>query len=182
MIAPPEVLPRLRSVIDRLPIARLPPRLLNVGCGAFPSAGVLRAALPGWTMTGVDLDRQALRTAAIRRTAARQRSDADQPPGRLHLVQADAAALPLQRSARFGLVLVRHPDVFRRRAWAEIIPRLPERLVPGGLLVIMVYAPEEVRLIRALPLSRDFPLDEDDLSPPDLAGRDRFVLVFGPEA
>ncbi len=174
MIARPDVLPRLRSVIERLPLAGLPPRLLNVGCGAFPSAGELRAALPGWALVGVDLDGKALQSAATQRTA--------QQANGLHLVQADAAALPLARLARFGLVLVRHPDVFRRRAWAEIIPRLPARLAPGGMLVIMVYAPEEVRLIRALPLPPDFPLDEADLAPSDLVGRDRFVLAFGPAA
>lgn len=166
MIARQDVLPRLRSVIAQLPCVGLPPRVLNVGCGSFPSAGELRAALPGWTLYGVDIDGAAL-CRAYRANGVR-------------LIQADATALPLALQVRFGLVLVRHPDVFRRRAWAEIIPRLPALLAPGGLLLIMVYAPEEVRLIRSLPLLPDYPLDEDNLAAADLVGRDRFVLAFGP--
>jgi SAM-dependent methyltransferase len=151
---------RLRSALAQLPLDDLPPCVLNVGCGAYPSAQILRDALPGWTLYGMDIDGDALRRA--------RRPD-------LHLVQADARHLPLRAS--FGLVTIRHPDLYRSyTAWAQSMPSLFSNLAPGGLLLITLYAPEEVELIRALNLPPAFALD--DLASADLAGHDRYVLAF----
>jgi SAM-dependent methyltransferase len=151
---------RLRSALAQLPLDDLPPRVLNVGCGTYPSAQTLRDALPSWTLVGVDIDGDALRRARC--------------PD-LHLVQADARDLPLR--ARFGLVIIRHPDLYRSyTAWAQIVPSLRACLVPQGLLLITVYAPEEVELIRALSLPPVFALD--GLASADLAGHDRFVMAY----
>jgi trans-aconitate methyltransferase len=158
-------LARLRSILAQLPLASLPPRLLNVGCGPYPSAHLLRDVLPAWALYGLDLDGEALRRA---------RRDAPF----LCLVQADANTLPGLLQARFGLVLVRHPDVYRQAAWCRIIPRLPALLAPGGCLLITLYAPEELEALRMLDLPLVCWLDEPALAPPDLAGRDRYPLVF----
>jgi trans-aconitate methyltransferase len=161
-----ESLARLRSILAQLPLAGLTPRLLNVGCGVYPSAHLLRDMLPGWALYGLDLDSEVLR-----------RAWRDAPF--LRLVQADANALPGLRRAWFGLVLVRHPDVHRRATWCRIIPRLPELLAAGGYLLITLYVPEEVETVLALDLPPACPLDESALAAPDLAGRDRYALVFG---
>jgi SAM-dependent methyltransferase len=161
----PESLARLRSILAQLPLADLPPRLINVGCGVYQSARPVRDALSTWALYGLDLDGDALR-----------RARRDTPS--LRLVQANAKDLPGLLQARFGLVLVRHPDVHRRAAWCRIIPRLPALLAPGGFLLITLYAPEEVDAVRALDLPPACPLDESALAPPDLAGRDRYGLVF----
>jgi SAM-dependent methyltransferase len=151
---------RLLSALAQLPLDDLPPRVLNVGCGAYPSAQPLSEALPGWTLFGVDIDRDALRRARC--------------PD-LHLIQADARYLPVR--GPFGLVIIRHPDLYRSyAAWAQIVPSLPALLAPGGLLLITLYAPEEVELIRALSLPPAYSLD--GLASADLAGHDRYVLAF----
>jgi len=160
-----ESLARLRSILAQLPLAGLTPRLLNVGCGMYPSVHLLWDMLPGWALYGLDLDGEALRHA---------RRDAPF----LRLVRADANALPGMLRARFGLVLVRHPDVHRRATWCRIIPCLTGLLVPGGYLLITLYAPEEVETVLALDLPPACPLDESALAAPDLAGRDRHALVF----
>jgi SAM-dependent methyltransferase len=151
---------RLQSALAQLPLDDLPPRVLNVGCGEYPSAHILAEALPGWTLYGVDIDGDALRRA-------------DRPD--LHLIQADARCLPLRVS--FGLVLVRHPDLYRSyTAWAQIMPSLVAHLAPDGLLLITLYAPEEVELIRALSLPPVYALD--GLAFADVAGHDRYVLAY----
>jgi SAM-dependent methyltransferase len=151
---------RLLSALAQLPLDDLPPRVLNVGCGTYPSAQPLGEALPGWTLFGVDIDGDALRRA---------------PFSDLHLIQADARYLPVR--GPFGLVIIRHPDLYRSyTAWAQIIPSLPTLLAPGGLLLITLYAPEEVELIRALSLPPAYSLDS--LASVDLAGYDRYVLAY----
>ena len=151
---------RLQSALAQLPLDDLPPHVLNVGCGAYPSANTLGELLPGWTRYGVDIDGAALARARC--------------PD-LHLIQADARYLPVRAS--FGLVIIRHPDLYRSyTAWAQIMPSLPALLAPGGLLLITLYAPEEVELIRALSLPPAYALN--GLSSADFAGHDRFVLAY----
>jgi hypothetical protein len=148
-------LDRLQSLVIQLPLAELPPRLLEVGCGDDP------VSVPGWTCYGLDLDGAALRRARHPR-----------------LIQADARHLPELLHTHFGMILIRHPDLFRHRAaWGDVIPRLPALLVPGGLLLITVYAPEEVEIVWALDLPPIYPLDPGSLVPCDLAGHDRFALA-----
>jgi SAM-dependent methyltransferase len=152
-------------MLAQFPAAGLPPRLLSVGCGDCPEAATVQAALPGWAFFGLDLDGDALRRA--RHTAPA-----------LRLVQADARHLPGLLRARFGVILLRHPDLFQRRsAWRQIIHALPESLAPGGVLLITLYAPEETEFVRALLPAAD-PPDEGALAPPDLAGHDRFALLY----
>lgn len=149
-------LDRLRSVLRQLPLDGLPPRLLEIGCGDDPAE-----ILPGWTYYGLDRDGPALRRVS-----------------RPRLIQADVVSLPGLLHTRFGLILLRHPDLVRHRAaWSAAIPRLPRLLAPGGLLLITVYAPEEVEIVRALPLPPVYPLDAGSLAPCDLAGHDRFALA-----
>ncbi len=160
-----ESLPRLHTLLVRLPVAGLPPQLLSVGCGDCPEAATVQAALPGWTFYGIDVDGDALRHA-------RHTSPA------LGLVRADASHLPGLLRARFGVILLRHPDLFQRRAaWRRIIPALPESLAPGGVLLVTLYTPEETEFVRALLPAAD-PPDEGALAPPDLAGHDRFALLY----
>lgn len=135
-------------------------RVLEVGCGADP------APLAGKIALGLDIDGAALRAA--------RRAD----PAR-RLVQADARTLPGLLHTHFDLVLVRHPDVQRSRAaWTAILPALSGCLVPGGVLLITLYALDEVELVDALPMPPRWPLDDAALAPPDLAGRDRFVRAY----
>jgi hypothetical protein len=49
-------------------------------------------------------------------------------------------------------------------------------LAPDGLLLITLYAPEEVELIRALSLPPVYALD--GLASADFAGHDRYVLAY----
>lgn len=162
-----ELLTRLDSLLAALPLGPdLPPRVLNVGCGAYSSAATLRAALPGWVLWGLDLDGQALRRAHVRAPD-------------LRLIQADARHLPDLLAIRFGLVLVRHPDLAHpRAAWSLVLPALPRLLEPGGLLLITVFAAEEAGRVRALPLPPTYPLDESTLAPVDLSGCDRLALAY----
>jgi SAM-dependent methyltransferase len=160
-----EHLARLHSLLRQLPLAS-GSRVLSVGCGIFPSSLTIRTTLPGWTLYGLDLDGEALRRAHQR------------DPG-LHLIQADASHLPGLLHTRFDLILARHPDIFRHeRAWKRILCALPDMLVPGGSLLITLYAPEEANLVRTLPLPQPYPLDPEKLSSVDLAGRDRFPLAY----
>ncbi|NDJ77328.1 MAG: class I SAM-dependent methyltransferase [Chloroflexi bacterium] len=163
-------LPRLRSVLEQLPGANLPPRLLNVGCGAYLCARTLHGARPGWARYGLDW-----RAAALREAHEREPD--------LRLVQADARELPGLLHTRFGLVLARHPDLYRQRAaWAVILPALLDLLAPGGVLLVTVYGAEEIELLDTWALPPGPPLDHTLLAPVDLAGQDRFVLAFAPKA
>lgn len=165
---PPGDLARLRSVLNALPTASLPPRVLSVGCGSYPCAATLHGARPGWTLWGIDRDRVALREARRRDPL-------------LRLVQADARALPgLLRPlvGGFGLVLVRHPDLFRSAGWAVILPGLRALVTPGGALVITLYAPDEADMVRRWGLVGSDPAgDEAAFAPVDMAGHDRYVIV-----
>jgi len=127
---------------------------------------VLHETLPGWTFYGIDIDGSAL-----------QRARATFPAQ--HLIQADARSLPGLLHTRFGLILLRHPDLYRHRAaWMRIIPTLPALLAPGAALLIALYAPEEADLIRKLTLPPAYPLN--GLAPVNLAGQDRYLLAFRP--
>lgn len=156
---------RLHSVLTCLPRSSAALRVLNVGCGAYPAAPALHDAFPGWHLWGLDRDLRALR-AARRHTPS------------LTVIAADLDSLPGLLRGRFGLVLVRHPDLFRSSAWGRAMPRLPGLLAPGGVLVIALYAPDEVEAVRGLALPHRMPLDERRLAPAGLAGQDRFVLAY----
>lgn len=161
----PEPLPRLESILNQLPAVPVT-RALSVGCGIFPSALTLRRARPGWTLYGVDLDGVALRQARAHDPA-------------LHLLQIDIRDLPDVLRVPFGLILVRHPDLFRHpQTWEATIPRLPQMLSPGGTLLVTLYSPHEAAVLAGFTLPPPFKLDEGALAPVDLAGRDRYVRLF----
>jgi SAM-dependent methyltransferase len=136
-------LPRLRAMLTHLPLDNVPTRALDAGCGDFPSMRTLRAALPGWMIVGLDRDGPALHRAHL----------FAQADPTLHLIQADVRDLPMLFRAAFGLIMIRHPDLFRNRTvWEQAIPALLGLLAPGGVLLITLYAPEEVEIISALNL------------------------------
>ncbi len=161
--APPEFPARLRSAIASLALDGVPPRGLEIGCGAYPAAAGLAGLLVGWQWIALDLDEAALRRA---------------PRASAALVRADAEHPPLAVSARFGLILVRHPDVLRRSAWARLLPRLAERLAPHGVLLITLFDPDEAHALHALPMPPAYALDEAALVPAGRDGRDRVLLAF----
>ena len=157
--------PRLASILGHLPpITR--PRALNVGCGTYPSAHTLRRKHPAWALYGLDPDPVALRVA--------RQSDAA-----LRLIHADALHLPGLLRTRFGLILVRHPDLFRsREVWRTIMGRLPALLAPDGVLLVTVYAPAEVDLLHTFRLPAPLPLRDQHLAPVNLAGQDRYAFAW----
>jgi len=156
-------LPRLHSLLTQLPTHDLPPLLLDVGCGVYAASVTMRTALPGWELYGIDLDSNALRRA--------RHLDPE-----LRLVRADARSLPGLLHTHFGLILVRHPDLYLHPTpWQQILMTLPHLLAPAGFLIITLYAPEEIEMIERLGLPPRYP---DMLAPTDLAGQDRFVLVY----
>jgi SAM-dependent methyltransferase len=61
---------------------------VDYGCGGGAFTAVLRHALPGWTITGIDLSRTGLEQARVRVPQARflHLSDADIPPGSVDLL------------------------------------------------------------------------------------------------
>jgi SAM-dependent methyltransferase len=160
--ARPEHLARLRSAITRLALEGVPPRGLEVGCGDSPAAA-LAAVLPAWQWIALDVDHSALRRA---------------PRGSAALVRADAERPPLAVGMRFGLILVRHPDVLRRHAWARLLPGLAHWLAPRGALLITLFSHDEARVVHDLPLPPARLLDDAVLAPATHDGRDRIVLAF----
>ena len=111
----PAVFPRLASILDQLPVSTTA-RALSVGCGAYHAVYTLCDQFPGWTYVGLDRDHGALQTAQRIINGVRG----------VQLVQGDALALPGLLHTRFGLILVRHPDLFLHLAdWHTIMHRLP---------------------------------------------------------
>jgi SAM-dependent methyltransferase len=165
----------LTGLLAQLPLTGLPPRALEVGCGESPAYEALIVTWPGWFYLGLDYDGAALRIARenwMRQTAQPSGSDP-------HFIQADARELPGLLRTRFGLILVRHPDLFRHRgAWADILCALPVLLMPGGVLVITLYAPEEVEIVETLALPPEIEISPSALPPVDLAGRDRLARAY----
>jgi SAM-dependent methyltransferase len=160
---------RLASILRQLPRPR---RVLEVGCGAWP--GLVRVAasgtMPGLMAVALDADLAALRQA--RR----------QSPG-VNLVQADITRLPFRRRFDlFDLIVARHPDLDRSRsAWQDTFQNITGWLSDSGLVVVTAYSAPEIDLARGWLVSGGLapvPLAVDQLSPPGLSGRDRFVVVY----
>jgi SAM-dependent methyltransferase len=158
---------RLASILRQLPRPR---RVLEVGCGACP--GLVRVAsgtTPGLMAVALDADLAALRQA--RR----------QYPG-LGLVQADSTRLPLRRQFDlFDLIVARHPDLDRSRdGWQRTLQDMPGWLSDSGLVVVTAYSAPEIDLACGWLVSGGLApvlLAIDQLIPPGLSGRDRFVVV-----
>jgi hypothetical protein len=76
-------------------------------------------------------------------------------------------------------VVIRHPDIAKNRAaWQGIFVDVPQLLARDALLLVTSYDLDEIEFARQSIRLRYVPLDEARLVPPDLAGRDRFALVF----
>ena len=161
---------RLRGALTLLfPDPDVVHHVLNIGCGGFPSARVLRQMFPAALLLGIDLH-----VAALRRAAG------------LHLIAADAARLPLAGHVRFDLILLRHPDVDRHPAhWREVCGGLPGRLQDGGRILVSCYAGHEAVFCRRGILAaggvQPIPIPAGP-APPGLAGQDRLLLAFGRRA
>lgn len=160
-------LPRLRAALRALlPDPTAVRWALDAGCGAFPTARTLEELFPAAVLLGIDRDPFALRGKPS-----------------LRLIVGDVARLPLARSVRFDLILIRHPDVDRhRQVWQQACLLLPGWLRPGGRVLVSCYAAHEVEAVRemlraggALPVTL-----AGSLPPVDLSGQDRYLLGFAP--
>jgi hypothetical protein len=152
---------RFTSILHQLHLVDDPPRSLNIGCGDFPTFNILTNHLPMWTHIGLDVDLPALRRA---------------PHASLRLC-ADGQRLPF--AITFSFVVIRHPDIAKNRAaWQGIFVDVPQLLARDALLLVTSYDLYEIEFARQSIRLRYVPLDEAHLAPPDLAGRDRFALVF----
>jgi hypothetical protein len=102
-----------------------------------------------------------------------------QYPG-VNLVQADSARFPFRD--RFDLILARHLDLDRfRTAWQRTFRGITGWLSGSGLLLVTAYSAPEIDLVRGWLAGGDLipvPLAVDQLIPPGLSGRDRFVLAY----
>src|SRR5215510_2977957 len=165
---------RLVSILRQLPCPR---RALDLGCGDDDQlAEFLIDHCNGETQTSphqrvivsLDVDLSGLR--AIRRR------------GKSQAIQADLTALPIGALTPFDLVLIRHPDIDRaRNAWKLTFLRMPILLRGDGILLVTTYSAAELDQINGwlkIPTLDTYPLRKEQLSPPDLVGRDRFVAVY----
>jgi SAM-dependent methyltransferase len=152
---------RFISVLAQLP---RPQHVLELGCGDDPEAA-LYFANSGITMLGVDRNSEVL--CSIRAYYPR-------------LVQADITRLPLH--AHFDLIIARHPDIDRRRSdWQSALTTANNWLSPDGILLVTVYSAGEYEQVRSwlrITLLKPYPLLPDNLVPPALDGRDRFVMAY----
>jgi SAM-dependent methyltransferase len=190
-------LARFSTALTALPLdpARVR-RVLEVGCGTFATAAILRGAFPAALVIGVDHDPGVLRsqpgTAVLVQnlmTCLESRgSNTGEPGGFIQGISldctlaADAARLPLAAHVRFDLIVVRHPDVARLPdRWRAVCAALPGRLTRQGVVLITTYTPDEQAWMQTA-LRRHGLLPQPvspDLAPVDLAGHDRFVRVYG---
>ncbi len=138
------------------------PRILDLGCGDGRCAGALKAYFPDAAIYGVDHDLAALRNMRIG----------------IQAVLADVRALPF--ASRFGLIVIRHPNVDRAFvAWQQALSKVETRLAEGGILLITCYsAPEAERLRGWLPPLTALPIATAVLAPIDLVGHDRYVFLL----
>lgn len=157
--------PRLACILAQLPPIHTP-RALNVGCGAYSSVHTLRQHHPTWALYGLDRDARALRIAHRHDPA-------------LRLIQADARTLPGLLRATFGLILVRHPDLFRHQLdWYAILHDLPALLAADGVLLLTVYGLDEVDLLHTFRLPARLRLDESQFASANHAGQDRYAFAW----
>jgi hypothetical protein len=158
----PDALPRLERALAALcPVTADVERVLSVGCGLFPCAGVLRRLFPKAVLFGIDRDWSVLRKA----------------DGSV-IIAADGAAIPFARWLCFDLILIRHPDVDRHPAgWRQVCTALPGWLSDRGRLLLTCYTAHELAAREALLAGGAQPVALlCDLAPVDLAGNDRFLL------
>jgi hypothetical protein len=92
-------------------------------------------------------------------------------------IQANLQRLPLRCCV--DVVLVRHPDIIRRWAgWAHFFQHLPSVLRPGGYLLVTTYSPLELETLTQMVNLPRHPLTESQLAPVNLAGQDKYPLLY----
>jgi hypothetical protein len=161
---------RLHSALAQLPCPRI---ALELGCGADSAvASYFAIHCPTTRLIALDHNFAALRQF--------HRSTASLP------VQADIKSLPFH--IHFDLIIARHPDIDRHRSdWQQAFASLPQYLSPAAHLLITTYSVPEADLLRQwlttpLPSGSPSPFAErglgGEVSPPDLSGKDRFILCY----
>ncbi|MDW8299236.1 MAG: class I SAM-dependent methyltransferase [Anaerolineae bacterium] len=145
-------------------------RLLDLGCGTCADAEVYFAA-GAERVCGVDWDWLALKAA---RHARRSKM--------LCLLYADVRTIAFAPRA-FDAILIRHPDVARApQTWQTALRNSVRWLRQVGRLLITTYSLDELTQMRAFCASiaalRALQLDERQLAPVPLSGRDRHVLCY----
>ena len=105
--------------------------MLDLGCGSAECANPIKQRWPEAHITGID--RNGLVLPSV--------------PSFVTAVQADVCALPF-KPAVFGLIIIRHPDVFRRSIdWKAAINGSARLLSNTGCLLITCYSlPEAERI------------------------------------
>lgn len=165
---------RLFSLLQQIPVPR---RALDLGCGDDHEPGEYLASLCARSanthsaesqLIGLDQDLSRLRSLHRRKGG--------------WLVQADLTRLPFGTQLTFDLILIRHPDIDNsREGWKQAMMAIPGRLSDRGFLLITSYSVGEMEQIHSwltTPSLLSYPLALDRLPPPDLAGRDRFVIAY----
>lgn len=167
---PPD-LARLRAALSAL-IAEPTEvrRILSVGCGDFPSAGVLRELFPSALLIGLERESTVMSNrAGVDRVIA----EAARPPFK--------SRPGLQSSADFDLILVRHPDVDRHPGgWGQASRCLPGYLSPRGRILLSCFTATELQAIQAALLeggAKRLPIRLGTAAV-DLVGRDRWLAGF----
>jgi trans-aconitate methyltransferase len=143
-------------------------RVLDLGCGNAASAHAIRQCWPDAAIMGVDQDFRTL-------TAA---------PPFVCTLHADVRRLPFDQPV-FSLIIIRHPDVFRRPdSWQKAINRAGQLLHRNGCLLVTCYSlPEAKRIDTWLrndwaQYGQNIPLRHDTITPADIVDHDRFAFAW----
>jgi SAM-dependent methyltransferase len=155
---------RLSSLLAQLPALT---HLLDLGCGICADVPTYFAA-GAQRVCAVDWDRIALRAARrIHRSKA------------LCLIYGDVRTVAFAPQA-FDAILIRHPDVERAPLiWHTALTHAPRWLKHTGRLLLTTYSLTELSALRSLCSAarlRAMPLDERNLAPAPLSGRDSYAL------
>lgn len=123
---------RFAHLIARIPPER-PVQVLDLGCSECLEGEALLAA--GVGLTGVDQDEVSIRAAGRRLPNAT-------------FVCADAAELPDDWRGRFGMILIRRPDLLAQpERWRLVFGRLSGWLSAGGRVVVTTVSAGEAYLV-----------------------------------
>ena len=161
---------RLADWLEQLPdLPRLPVlRVLDLGCGTANGAHAIRQRWPNAAIMGIDQNFGAL-------TAA---------PPFVCTLHADVRLLPFDQPV-FSLIIIRHPDVFRRPdSWQKAINSAGRLLQRNGCLLVTCYSLPEAERI-GIWLRNDWaqygqnvPLRHDIITPADIIDHDRFAFAW----
>lgn len=164
------VLDRLAAALTTLPLVPENTRtIINVGCGSFSTAPLLRCLYPQAVVIGIDPAWWLLR-----------------PTPDAWTIAAEGQRLPLAQTTTVDLALIRHPNVNPGRVrWQQVLTALCNRLAPYGVLLVSCYTRLEWQTCRKLlhngclrlPETQICPIPTKALPPVDLSGQDRYLLA-----